>query len=228
MFPQKPYEAANRSHMQFRSEFVYLNALYYLVVSCKDTLNQKLVEDLKKGGIAVGMVTHAISKSQVQSVIVYSSDAEKMANDFDGFINLTNQQAFVSSHRMLTNYFHHLLKELVELESINLKSSDIKQLDGYSLSSKSILRIYKSIGIDIANDAHETTQLKRHSATRNIIEHNNGVANSEYIMLTGYDLSVGDLALTNSKEVGEALAITEHVVQNVNSQALEKWPNLIT
>ncbi len=227
MVPKKPYEARNKSHIQFRNEFVYLNALYYLIISCKDSLNKRLVDDLKKRGVAVGVVTHAISKSQFQSVLVHCSDAQRMADDFDGFINLTNQQMFVSSHRMLINYFHHLLNELLERNLIELGESDVNQLDDYSLSSKSIFRIYKSLELTIAGDSFEMGRLKRLSATRNVIEHNNAIANSEYLTLTGYDLNIGAPVLTSSKEVGEALAITEHIAQHVNKQALEKWPELV-
>ena len=112
MFPPKPYEFSNISHVQFRSEFVYLNALYYLIVRCKDDLKQKLTDDIKKGGVAVGMVTHAISNKQFQGIFLHRSDAEKMVNDFDGFIALTSYQVFVSPHRMLMNYFHHILIEM--------------------------------------------------------------------------------------------------------------------
>jgi|LGVE01.1.fsa_nt_gb hypothetical protein len=228
MIPQKPYEAPNRSHIQFRREFVYLNALYYLVVSCKDSLRQKLVDDLKRGGVALGIVTHAINKSQFQSVLVYSSDAKRMANDFEGFINLTNQQVFISSHRMLINYLHHILVDTVDLNLINLSGSEKDQLHDYGISSKNLFRIFDSNGIKIAKNDLEINQLKRLSATRNIIEHNNGEVNAEYLELTGYDLKIGDKALIGSKEVGEALAITEYVVQQVNIQAVNKWSQLVS
>ena len=77
-------------------------------------------------------------------------------------------------------------------------------------------------------NSKELCQLKKVSATRNIIEHNGGKVDSEFIKLTGYNLNINDEVPMGSKEVGEALAITEHMVQCINSQVLEKWPQLHT
>lgn len=227
MFPSNPYESSNVSHLQFRREFVYLNALYYLIVQCKDALKQRLNDDIKKGGVAVGMVTHAISNKQFQGVFLHRTDAESMANDFDGFITLTSHQVFVSSHRMLINYLHNLLVHMKEHGLIKLSEKDAEKLSDYGLSSKKISEIFDSINISIASDGFEMQQLKRLAATRNVIEHNNGKVNSEYLTLTGYNLNIGGPVLANSKEVGEALAITEHIVQNVNIRAVKIWPQLL-
>ena len=173
------------------------------------------------------MVTHAISNKEFQGVFIHQSDAKVMENDFDGFITLTNHQVFVSSHRMLINFLHNLLVELKELDLIELSDGNTEKLYDYGISSKDLMKIYKTITIEITNDEFELKQLKRLAATRNIIEHNNGKVNSEYLSLTGYDLNIGDNALVGSKEVGEALAIAEHVAQNVNVRTLNKWPQLL-
>ncbi len=223
-FPGKPYAGPNNSHKIFRKEFIYLNALYYLIISCKDTLRQRLIHDLKGQGIAFGVVTHGISRKQFQLVTVYKEDAEKMASNFDGFISVFNQQVFVSSHRALINYLHDILIELFNSTLIKLRKKDLEQLLDFSLSSKSLLKIISELGMNIASNEAELLQLKRLSATRNIIEHNSRKVNSEFIKLTGYDLNIDDEVPIGSKEVGEALAITEHTVQYVNMQVLEKWP----
>lgn len=227
MFPHSPYEASNKSYKQFRGEYVYLNALYYLIVQCKDDLKKKLTDGLNQGGVAIGMVTHAKSNKEIQGVFIHQSDAKIMEGDFEGFIKLTNQQVFISSHRMLVNYLHNLLIELNDKGLIKLLESEAESLMDYGISSKNIVKIYNSINIKITTDDLELKQLKRLSATRNIIEHNSGKVNSEYLTLTGYKLNLGDNALVEFKEVGEALAITEHIAQNVNARALEKWPQLL-
>ena len=227
-FPSKPYAGPNNSHKIFRKEFVYLNALYYLLISCKDTLHQKLIHDLREQWLAKGIVTHGISKTQFQVVTVYRKDAKKMASNFDGFVKVFNQQVFVSSHRALINYLHDILIELSNSKLIKLKEKDLEQLLDFRLSPKSLLKIINELGVNIASDEVELRQLKRVSATRNIIEHNSRKVNSEFIKLTGYDLNIGDEVPIGSKELGEALAITEHAVQYVNRQVLEKWPQLHT
>lgn len=96
------------------------------------------------------------------------------------------------------------------------------------MSSKRIIQIFDTIDINVASDNLELQQLKKLGATRNVIEHNNGKVNSEYLTLTGYDLKIGDQVLAGSKEVGEGLAITEHIAQQVNIQTVSKWPQLLS
>lgn len=222
-------ELGSESYSMFRDEFIYLNALYYLVVSCKDSMKEKLTQelDIDKGAVAIGMVTHSISNTQFQSVLIKRNDGLKMVDDFDNFIQLTNYQVIVSSHRMLVNYFHNLLLELSGQDLVTLAEDILKQLEDYSLSSKSIIKVFRSLGLEITENESDLLQLKRLSATRNVIEHNVGKVNAEYNTLTGYGLEAGSTALAGLKEVGEALAIAEHVVKQVNKQVAIKWPSLV-
>jgi len=101
MFPTETYRGPNRSHRKFYESYGYLNALYYLVVSCRERLQAKLNEDLQKPGVAVGVVTHPVSRTQFQAVVVHKDDARRMANDFGGFMLTFQQQTIVSAYRVL-------------------------------------------------------------------------------------------------------------------------------
>ena len=140
-FPANPYAASNHSHIIFRKEYIYLNALYYLIISCKEMLHYKLIDDLKGQQAVVGVITHVISQRKFQMAAVYREDAEKMANNFDGFVTVFNQQVFVSSHRAVINYLHNILTELFNSSLIKLKKKDEEQLINFGLSSKSLFRI---------------------------------------------------------------------------------------
>ena len=98
MFPPQTYEGPNESHRKFCNSYRYLNALYYLVVACRGQLQTRLNEDLKKPGIAVGIVTHVISNTQVQFVSVHKEDARAMAVNFDGFLSTFRKQTIVSAY----------------------------------------------------------------------------------------------------------------------------------
>ncbi len=227
MFPTETYRGPNRSHRKFYENYGYLNALYYLVVSCRERLQAKLNEDLQKPGVAVGVVTHPVSRTQFQAVVVHKDDARRMANDFGGFMLTFQQQTIVSAYRVLITYLAEFLLEAHEARLIDLPEKDVRRLREGFLSPKKLGEIYKGVGIPITATDDEAARFKALVATRNVIEHNDGLVNEEYLRLTsGADLSVGDNAPTSSKEVGEALAIAEWLSNSVNQRGLSRWPTL--
>ena len=62
----------------------------------------------------LGMVTHAISQTEIESVMIYSTDAETMVTDFDQFIATHQRQCIISAHRMMVDLASDLLEELLD------------------------------------------------------------------------------------------------------------------
>ena len=75
----------------------------------------------------------------------------------------------------------------------------------------------------------EAAQFKALVVTRNVIEHNDGLVNEEYLRLR-YEagVNIGDPAPTGPKEVGEALAIAECLSDSINQRGVSRWPALAT
>ena len=225
-FPTETYKGSNKSHRKFRDTYGYLNALYYLVVSCRSQLENRLSEDIKKPGIAVGVVTHPISNTQFQGVFVHKEDARQMAADFGCFLATFQRQTIISSYRVLMIYLTEFLLEISDRHLVTLDKNQLRRLSEGFVSSKMIGDMYEAIGIPIATDAHEKEKLAALAATRNVIEHNDGKVNEEYLKITRASLQVGDFAPAGSKEVGEALAIAEWLSDSVNKRGLKRWPEL--
>ena len=227
VFPTETYRGPNRSHLKFRDRYGYLNALYYLVVSCRENLESRLRNDLQKPGVAFGVVTHGISRTQFQGVFVHKTDAQKMAEDFSGFISIFQCQTIVSAYRALATYFSEFFLELADAALVKLSDGQVRRLREGFMSTKKLGELYNGIGIPITSTNHEDRQLRALVATRNVIEHNDGLINDEYLRLTDISgLSVGDLAPAGYKEVGEALAIAEWLADSVNKRGLSQWPEL--
>jgi hypothetical protein len=108
--PLIPYEGRTRSHAKFRERFKYVNALYYLIVTGKDLLREHLATQPRNGkrqaselgrppgwSHILGVVTNPISQTQFEAVMVHSTDAEAMVEDFDRFIATHERQCIISA-----------------------------------------------------------------------------------------------------------------------------------
>ena len=227
VFPSETYRGPNCCHSKFRDGFGYLNALYYLVVSCRGQLQARLQEDIQKPGVAVGVVTNAISTAQFQGVFVHKEDARHMAGDFDGFLLTFQHQTIVSAYRVFVTYAAEFILELQAANLIVLSEDEIRRLCEGFLSSKEIGKLYTNIGIPITITDEEEVGLKTLVATRNVIEHNDCLVNKEYLRLTGASgLIIGDSAPAGSKEAGEALAIAGCLADSINKRGVLRWPSL--
>ena len=227
MFPAETYRGPNRSHEKFRDAYGYLNGLYYLVMSCRKQLENRLHDDLQKPGVAMGVVTHVVSLSQFQGVILNKDDARRMACDFDRFVLTFQRQTIVSAYRVLVTYLYEFLLEAHEATLIDLSEEDIPRLREGFVPTKKLGKLYEGVGIPITVTDDEMAQLKALVATRNVIEHNDGLVNAEYLSLTSdVGLNIGDHAPSGSKEVGEALAIAERLSNSVNQRGVLRWPAL--
>jgi hypothetical protein len=227
-FPAESYRGPNPSHVTFHDRHGYLNALYYLVVSCRGALEAKLQNDLEKPGIAIGVVTNAISKTQFQGVFVHTADAKLMANDFGRFLLTFQQQTIAGAYRVLMTFLSEFLLEARDARLVQISEDDERRLRQRFVSSKQLGTLYEEIGVPITSTADELVNLKALVAARNVIEHNDALVNAEYLRLTGHKgLRIGDAAPTGSKEVGEALAISEWLAASVNRRGLSLWPALV-
>ena len=225
-FPSETYKGPNISHIKFRETYGYLNALYYLVISCQSQLEKKLNDDLASDGVAFGVVTHPISTTQFQVVTVHKEDARELAQDFGGFIATFQKQTIVSAYRLLVTYLADFLLELLDYKLIEIPPDQVRRLNEGFISSRVLGELYDRIDIQIARNDHEHIQFSTLVATRNVIEHNDCKVNEEYLRLTNADLCKDDNVPAGSKEAGEALAIAEWLSDSVNQRGLKKWPVL--
>jgi len=114
----------------------------------------------KKPGVAVGVVTHPVSRTQFQAVVVHKDDARRMANDFGGFMLTFQQQTIVSAYRVLITYLAEFLLEAHEARLIDLPEKDVRRLREGFLSPKKLGEIYKGVGIPITATDDEAARFK--------------------------------------------------------------------
>jgi hypothetical protein len=79
------------------------------------------------------------------------------------------------------------------------------------------------LGIAIYAESSDESRLDALLATRNAIEHSDCKVTKEYIRLTGAQLAVGDSVPAGPTEVGETLALIEHLANHINSECMTIW-----
>jgi hypothetical protein len=230
-----PYEGPNSAHKAFRQEFKYLNALYYLIASAKDRLQEHLQRAManaeaaaaargRDGKYALGIVTHAISASQFQGVCVPKSDAEAMVQNFDGFIDLVSRHCVIAAHRAIIDFATDLLLELEQRSLISIAPTVQANLHQRRLRPAELAKQFTQIGEPIHTDPNELQRLHLLGETRNLLEHNDGRATKEYVQLVGDPtLTVGYLVRITGKEVGEAFALIQSTAASLNRRILERF-----
>ncbi len=230
-----PYEGPNAAHQAFRQEFKYLNAMYYLIVTGKDSLQQHLGREVadaerraqlrgKDGKYALGVVTHVISASQIQGVHVSKSDAEAMVGNFDGFIDLLNRHCVIAAHRIMVDFTNDLLIELDKDSLISISPLAKAKLHNRRLNPSDLAKQFKNICEPIHTNPNELHRLRLLGETRNLLEHNGGRATKEYVrLLEGASLAVGDPVRITAKEVGEAFALVESTAASLNRRVLKHF-----
>lgn len=234
----RSYEGPNRAHKSFRREFKYLNALYYLIVSSKDSLRVHLQNRMteaeaaaeargRDGAYALGIVSHSISTSQFQGICVGKPDAEIMVTNFDGFIDLLGRHCIISAHRIIQNFLTDLLISSDNRSLLSLEESLRQRLRNRRLSPSKIVKIYERFGEPVTRDQTIAYRLELLGETRNILEHNDGRATDKYLTLCDNPhLMVGDSINITSKEVGETFALIESTAASLNQRVLARLPVL--
>lgn len=151
------YEGHNSAHRKFFSEFKYLNAYYYLFLSAKDKLQAHLVDAVDHAdriardhgcteARALAVVTHAISSTQFQTVVVPRADAAVMAANFDGFLDTVSKHCIVASHRSLIDYAYDLLLEIDRLEKLAIAAEDRNAVRARSAPPIRLLKSLTTLG----------------------------------------------------------------------------------
>src|SRR5262245_46404310 len=158
------YQGLNAAHRSFFSEFKYLNAFYYLFVSAKDKLRLHLesaVADADRGArergrpeaLALCVVTHPISNTQFQAVVVPRADAAMMATDFDGFLRTVSRHCIVATHRLLIDYVFDLLLEIDNTSQLAIQEEDRDAIHARRASPKVLTRVLEVLGIPITTSS---------------------------------------------------------------------------
>ena len=227
--PRNPYVGPTRSHAKFRAKYKYVNALYYLVVTGKDCLQEKLQTELSKypEGYYLGMVTHVISNTEFSIVGMHRSDAEDMVRSFDPFIAMHQRQCIISVHRLILDFAIDLLEELMDKDLIDLGDNIAAKISDRRIPPNRLERAWANLGVSVA-DAHEDdVRLRQLSELRNVIEHNDERATDLYCeCFLEHGLAPGETVPVGSREVGYSLAIAEHVAESLDRRAVAKWPDL--
>lgn len=240
--PFFPYEGRTRSHAKFREKFKYANALYYLIVSGKGRLREHLATSLREGqreGLKLGhppgaphifgMVAHVVSQTEFSLVTIHSTDAQAMIDDFDQFIATHDRQCIISAHRMILDFALDLLEELLDQSLIVLPDDLVEKVRSRFICPKKLSRAWEKLGVPVAATDDVETSLRRLSALRNVIEHNDERATKEYCdLFPEHGLGPGDRIPVGIREVGLSLAIVDHAAEILDRRALEKWPDVAT
>jgi hypothetical protein len=229
------YEGHNSAHRKFFSEFKYLNAYYYLFLSAKAKLQAHLLDAIahadriareqgRTQARALGVVTHAISRSQFQAVVVPRPDAAAMAANFDGFLDAVSKHCIIASHRALVDYVYDLLLEIDSSGQLAISDEDRDAVKGRSARPNRLLKSLTALGIPLTVTPDLERRIRFLAESRNCLEHNAGLVTPEWCKhADGYALSPGDQVPTSSKEVGGSLAVVETVVRSLNLRACEKY-----
>ncbi len=228
-----PYEGQNRAHRIFREEFKYLNAMYYLVVSDKDSLRRHLESKMARmdkaagpsgASYALGIVTHVISGTQFQGVSVPKPDAKAMLDHFNRFIDLLNRHSIIAAHRAIIDFATDLLIELEEQSRITITPSQRENLHQRRLRPSKLAEQLEKIGEPLHADTEVLRRLCVLGEMRNLLEHNAGRATQEYVRLTGdRGVAPGDQVRVTGKDVGEAFALINSTAASLNRRVVRRF-----
>jgi hypothetical protein len=229
------YEGHNAAHRKFFAEFKYLNAYYYLFLSAKGTLQTHLANAVEQAdriareqgraeARALGVVTHAKSNTQFQVVLVPRPDAAAMAANFDGFLHTVSTHCVIACHRSLIDYAYDLLCEIDGSGQLAIPKDDRDAVRARSARPNRLLKALSTLGIPLTTTSDLERRIRLLAESRNCLEHNDGLATSEWCKhADGYALKPGDQLPISSKEVGESLAVVETVVRSLNLRACKKY-----
>jgi hypothetical protein len=161
------------------------------------------------------LVTHAISSTQFQAVIVPRADAAAMAVDFDGFLRSVSKHCITASHRLLIDYVYDLLLEIDGTGHMPVADKDRDALRARSARPGTLAKWLETAGIPLTTAPDLERRVRFLAESRNCLEHHAGVATAELCKYAhGYALNPGDEVPVGSKEVGESLAIVESVAHD--------------
>ena len=228
-----PYRGPNRSHRRFRERFVNLNAVAYLVEGSHKLLHRKLSENVVKyrkhvgEQFALGVVSNAISASEIESIIFPGTDAIATVENFDGFRSMFRCQCLISAIRLIVDYCVDLLSALLDLRELSPNHQFASDIRDWRIKPKDIVATFDELGVPVSEDATVNARLQCLSATRNALEHNDSKVNDELLQLCPDDSrSVGDEITVGIRDVGLALALAESTVSSLNKRAIDEWPSL--
>jgi len=222
--PTRHYVAPNHAHRTFIKKYRFLNALYYLIVSNQRVLKAKLLEATKTPNLAVGVVTHPISKTQFQGVFVPANDAREMAHDFGSFLTVLQHQAIATTYRYFVDFCMDLLEEIVAARGEDLSEKLQVRLRERFMNLDHIRGAFQGeLGIAIYAESTDESRLDFLLATRNCIEHSDCKATKEYLRLVGASIAIGDPIPAGPKEVGDALSLVEHLASHINTFCVKRW-----
>lgn len=226
-----PYSSWNEAYRKFRDEYRYLNTFFYLFLTGKENIQEHLKAQIAKhdeGKVergesldyAMGVVTHAYSRSKFKGVHVARSDAVQMVADFGGFLSIVSKHCVVAAHRAVVDYSFDLLRELHKEGYIEFEEKVRESVFSQRIRPAKLSSLLEDCNIPIATENHALMQWRWLAELRNCIEHNGSRATTDFTSLVSeLEIEAGDPIPIGPKEVGEALALVEEICSAMNQKA---------
>jgi hypothetical protein len=152
----------------------------------------------------------------LRGIQIDRDDASFLLEDFSGFLKLSREQTLIGAFRALIDYIHDLLEDIA---AQNPKSMP------QALRDKAKLRRIKAsefpgklarIGLQLS--APDKTYFELLRTIRNLLEHNDGMVNAEYVALAGGGV-VGEKLQIDGERVRETLLVVRRIATNLENRA---------
>ena len=215
---------------------------------------QTNVDDARRraGGdnFSIGIITEVLSNTQMRLLNIPGNEARLVAGDFGHFARHVYETIYTNINRVLVDFLIDLYAEIGRADPRILRSNKTLTFEEV-IDTPSVLELiiekqrvqlshagrdelaakFTRIGLPLLPEglpANECEFLDRESrllwATRNILEHNQGVVNDLFLkQCPNADLKRGDLIRIDVALLGKAFASAEGLADNLNRRAVEKF-----
>ena len=194
------------------------------VLQAKITEANPGAEGVERPMLALGVVTHPISRSQFESITIGHDDAVEMASNVNVFLELVSKHTVVAAHRAIVDFANGLLLELQSGGNVSLDTSVVEKLHERRMSPKELTKTYEEIKLPLTTQVESHRKLHMLSETRNCIEHNGGRVNKKLAELARDPILVeGDPLALGTREMGGALALVGSLALSLDKRAASEF-----
>jgi len=226
----------NSAHRALKQSIVSNKVLLFLFQTNRDLLRNSFMcqfkaADPEKGPF--GLITEVLSPTQVRLMNIPYNEAVLAASNYEEFEAHAYASMYVQIHRALSTYFVQLHAELpteaasmarVVKQKKNPARMDRRELHGEF--DRVGLAITPPGGLPTEEADFLTQEYLVLWATRNVLEHNDGVVNESFIRnCRASGRQPGETIKIDVAMLGRAFAAAEGVSDNLNKRALAKFPD---
>lgn len=239
----EPYVWSNRSHTNYRQQFVFASGTCYLIHVSQDQLRSALLKEIRSieaktsaiSNYAIAFSTRATDAStpgciSISGFHISKSEAWRIALDHSQFLTTVQTQTIVLAHRIWLDFQRELLQDIAEAYPSRLPDTLRQKISSRSLGWKTVRQTFvENLGINVVETAKEERELHQLAVIRNIIEHNFGRINSEYVaLLESSTLRVGQRLEVTAAMASDYLDLLDHVVNDLNYRVVSIFPQVLT